>query len=193
MRQPTKAELRLYFRNKRARYAVHVKQSYESAILQKLGNQLKKFNCVASYLDYGSEPPTKKLLDYLANKGVKVLVPYLSNGSDPKWTEYVAGAPILNNGPNKMPSVCDTEVLPSTVINEAEVVLVPALACDIRGNRLGQGGGWYDRALLHTKYGISIIAITYDWENPKENIIPVQDHDVAMTHIFNGLSLHRVH
>lgn len=187
--QQTKAELRQHYKSKRAKYAQHVTYSYGSAMIKSLGTQLKSFKCVGAYLSYGIEPPTIQLLDFLSNKGVKILVPSISNGKYPKWSEYTAGAALLSNDPGKVPSVCDTEILEAEAIEEAQAIIVPALACDYKGVRLGQGGGWYDQALLYAQESISLIATVYDWEVPDCGIIPQENHDIKMTHIYDGITL----
>ena len=158
-------------------------------MIKSLGSQLKNFKCVGAYLSYGMEPPTLQLLNFLSNKGVKILVPSISNGKYPKWSEYTSGAALLYNGPGKVPSVCDTEVLDAEAISQAQAIIVPALACDMKGVRLGQGGGWYDQALLHAQEGISLIASIYEWELPELGKIPKEKHDIKMTHIYDGISL----
>lgn len=62
-------------------------------------------------------------------------------------------------------------------LNQAELILVPALAVDTRGNRLGKGMGFYDRAL----FGISAprYAVIFDQEFLPS--IPTEDHDQRVT------------
>jgi 5-formyltetrahydrofolate cyclo-ligase len=59
-------------------------------------------------------------------------------------------------------------------------MLVPALAVDRRGVRLGRGRGFYDRSLVHRQVGAPLIAVVRDDEVVDE--LPVEPHDVAMTH-----------
>ncbi|MGH3580223.1 MAG: 5-formyltetrahydrofolate cyclo-ligase, partial [Mycobacterium sp.] len=60
-------------------------------------------------------------------------------------------------------------------------VLVPALAVDRRGNRLGRGAGFYDRALPLADPDARLIAVVRDDELLDE--VPAEPHDVAMTHM----------
>jgi len=114
------------------------------AVLQQaLGRRLP--GTVAAYLSTGAEPGTLQLLGWLAAHGVRVLLPALSRGPAPAWAPY-AGPDALRLGRHAIlePS---TEPLPSGGLATAELVLCPGLAADRTGNRLGRGGGWYDRAL----------------------------------------------
>jgi 5-formyltetrahydrofolate cyclo-ligase len=55
------------------------------------------------------------------------------------------------------------------------VVLVPAVAVDRSGNRLGRGGGSYDRVLARVGEQVPVIALLYDTELVEA--VPVQPHD----------------
>ncbi|MDQ2624497.1 MAG: 5-formyltetrahydrofolate cyclo-ligase, partial [Actinomycetota bacterium] len=59
------------------------------------------------------------------------------------------------------------------------VVLAPALAVDTAGNRLGNGGGWYDRALEHARPDVPVIALVHAEEiyDGDEYPLPVEAHD----------------
>ena len=57
------------------------------------------------------------------------------------------------------------------------MVLVPALAVDRAGNRLGRGGGSYDRALARVGPLIPVIALLYDDELLDQ--VPAEQHDIA--------------
>ena len=63
-------------------------------------------------------------------------------------------------------------------IARADAVLVPALAVDRAGNRLGRGGGSYDRALARVGPLIPLIALVYDGELVEH--VPAEAHDVPV-------------
>jgi 5-formyltetrahydrofolate cyclo-ligase len=60
-------------------------------------------------------------------------------------------------------------------ISAADVVVVPALAVDAGGRRLGQGGGSYDRALARTRAGAAVVALLHPGELLES--VPVAGHD----------------
>jgi 5-formyltetrahydrofolate cyclo-ligase len=62
-----------------------------------------------------------------------------------------------------------------TAIGTAEVVVVPALAVDRTGVRLGRGGGFYDRALVHARRDAVLVAVVFDDELVDE--LPAEPHD----------------
>ncbi|GAA1835422.1 5-formyltetrahydrofolate cyclo-ligase [Microlunatus capsulatus] len=100
---------------------------------------------VAAYLSTGAEPGTLQLVGWLAAHGVEVLLPVLSRGRAPAWAPY-AGPDALRPGRHGILEPAG-EPLPDDGLRAAELVLCPGLAANRRGDRLGRGGGWYDRAL----------------------------------------------
>lgn len=60
--------------------------------------------------------------------------------------------------------------------SEIEMVVVPAVAYDRRGNRLGRGKGFYDRLLKNTR--AAKVGIGYDFQLIDE--VPAEPHDVSM-------------
>jgi 5-formyltetrahydrofolate cyclo-ligase len=66
-----------------------------------------------------------------------------------------------------------------SALGEADVVLVPALAVDAHGNRLGKGRGYYDAALRHASPGVPVIAVLFD-DEVSVAPIPREPHDVPV-------------
>jgi 5-formyltetrahydrofolate cyclo-ligase len=64
-------------------------------------------------------------------------------------------------------------------IKLADAIVAPALAVDTTGARLGQGGGWYDRVLVHARPGVPVIAMVYPDEvyDATTRPLPCEDHD----------------
>jgi 5-formyltetrahydrofolate cyclo-ligase len=66
-----------------------------------------------------------------------------------------------------------------SAITRCGLVLVPALAADRRGARLGRGGGYYDRTLPLASPGTPLVVVLNDEELVAE--VPVEPHDVRVT------------
>ena len=66
-----------------------------------------------------------------------------------------------------------------------DVVIVPGLAFTVEGDRLGQGGGWYDRFLSNTATGCTKIGVGFDLQ--VIDSIPTEPHDVALDFVVTDL------
>src|ERR1700728_1878769 len=99
---------------------------------------------IAAYYSVGTEPDTHGLVFALWKRGSYVVLPVLLPDGDLDWASY-EGPDSLAPGPMGLLQPVEPARGPGTVAR-ADVVLVPALAVDATGNRLGRGGGSYDRA-----------------------------------------------
>jgi 5-formyltetrahydrofolate cyclo-ligase len=136
---------------------------------------------VCAYVPVGTEPGSTELLDMLLRRSARVLLPVARTTPENKpaplrWGDYrpgtlVPGAWGLLEPPEPL--------LPETALAEAALVLVPALAVDRRGVRLGRGRGYYDRALRERNPHARLVAVVRDAEFLDE--LPAEPHDVLMT------------
>jgi 5-formyltetrahydrofolate cyclo-ligase len=129
---------------------------------------------VAGFVGVGTEPPTLPLLDALRRQGVRVLLPVVRADRVLDWG---AGGAELVSGPLGLLEPAGPYLGPGAV-REAGLVLVPALAVDHAGRRLGRGGGYYDRALATLSRTVPVIAVVFDDELIDD--VPVEPHDRAV-------------
>jgi 5-formyltetrahydrofolate cyclo-ligase len=132
---------------------------------------------VAAYLSFGTEPATQHLVEDLLLRGLRVLVPVLRGDRDLDWTEY--GDKTRNAQDSERWKTPGGPLLGLDAVAGAEVVLVPALAVDERGMRLGRGGGSYDRSLTRVPPARPVLALLYDGECPV--VVPAEPHDRPVT------------
>ncbi|WP_060574026.1 MULTISPECIES: 5-formyltetrahydrofolate cyclo-ligase [unclassified Pseudonocardia] len=137
---------------------------------------------VACYLPIGTEPGAAgpdggSLPDALLAAGCTVLVPVVPAEPGPlDWTRYT-GRHDLVRGSLGVDEPAG-ERLGSGAVATAALVLVPALAVDRRGRRLGRGGGYYDRTLPLLAPGTLTAVPLHDGEFLDE--VPAEDHDVPV-------------
>ena len=135
--------------------------------------QAQMAGTIAAYYSLASEPDTHGLVYALWKRGGYVLLPLLRPDADLDWASY-EGPDSLRPGPRGLAEPGEP-ARGMDAVTRADLVLVPALAVDRGGVRLGRGGGSYDRALARVAPGIPTIALLYDGELLDE--VPADDHD----------------
>ena len=128
---------------------------------------------VAAYISVGTEPGTRSLVYALWKRGAYVLLPLLRPDNDLDWASY-EGPDSLAAAPRGLLEPTEPPRGPGAVAS-ADLVIVPALAVDRSGRRLGRGGGSYDRALARVGGAVPTVALLYDDELLEE--VPAGPHD----------------
>ena len=131
---------------------------------------------IAAYYSVGTEPDTHGLIFALWKRGSYVVLPVLLPDGDLDWASY-EGPESLAPGPRGVLQPVEP-VRGTGTVARADVVLVPALAVDVGGRRLGRGGGSYDRALARVGPQVPTIALLYDSELLPS--VPAEEHDQAV-------------
>ncbi|BBZ12383.1 5-formyltetrahydrofolate cyclo-ligase [Mycobacterium branderi] len=137
---------------------------------------------VCAYVPVGAEPGSIEMLDALLRGGGRVLLPVARTDADDtplelQWGEYRPGRLVAGRFGLLEPA---EPWLPPSALAEADLVLVPALAVDRAGVRLGRGRGFYDRSLGRRDPQARLVAVVRDEELVDE--LPCEPHDVRMTH-----------
>ena len=135
--------------------------------------QMQMAGTIAAYYSLSSEPDTHGLVYALWKRGGYVLLPLLRPDADLDWASY-EGPDSLRPGPRGLAEPSEPP-RGMDAVTRADLVLVPALAVDRSGLRLGRCSGSYDRALARVAPGIPTIALLYDGELLDE--VPADSHD----------------
>lgn len=132
---------------------------------------------VAAHAPFGAEPGGAELPAVLRQAGLRVLLPVLLPDRDLDWAEY-AGPESLVAGPRGLREPAGPRCGVAAVAR-VDAVVVPAVAVDVRGVRLGRGGGSYDRALARVPAGVPVVALLHDGELVAA--VPAEPHDRSVT------------
>ncbi len=132
---------------------------------------------IAAYQPMRCEPGGAQLPETLARLGVRVLLPVLRPDMDLDWAEYASAKSLVPASRGLQEPVGPR--LGRSVLRRASAILVPALAVDRQGRRLGRGGGSYDRALARRSPDVPVIALLYDGDLVDE--VPTEPHDQPVT------------
>ncbi|MFC9584676.1 5-formyltetrahydrofolate cyclo-ligase [Streptomyces yangpuensis] len=135
---------------------------------------------VAAYVSVGGEPGTRALLDALRAAGKRVLLPLLLPDNDLDWAAYEGPGSLAEAAhPGKMRLLEPSgPALGPDAVTQADAVLLPGLAVDGRGMRLGRGGGSYDRVLQRLERAgahPALVVLLYDEEVVAR--VPEEPHD----------------
>ncbi|MDQ1286636.1 MAG: 5-formyltetrahydrofolate cyclo-ligase [Actinomycetota bacterium] len=135
--------------------------------------------CLALYASLPTEPGTGPLRRALRASGRRVLLPVVLGDGSLDWAED-DGDLRPSAGPGGAEPT--TEPLGPEGIRQAQIIVVPALAVDTLGNRLGQGAGYYDRALRLVGRTVPVLALVHDTEvlDAAVEPVPAESHDMTV-------------
>ena len=183
MATPSKAALREQLLAARGGVADAVRAAEARMLSEHLELMVTSGSTVCAYVPVGTEPGSIEMVDMLLRRARRVLLPVARTTADNaplplRWGEYRPGA--LVPGPWGLLEPAEP-VLPVSALGEADLVIVPALAVDHQGVRLGRGRGFYDRSLGGRDPQARLVAMVRDAEFVGE--LPAEAHDVPMTHV----------
>ena len=138
--------------------------------------EVRRAATVAAYVSIGSEPGTGPLLDALTAAGKRVILPVVLPDLDLDWGTWRGSTALM---PARRGLLEPADRLGLDAIATADVVLAPGSAASATGDRLGQGGGCYDRALGRVPVGTPVAVLLYDDEVGLD--VPVDAHDRPVT------------
>jgi 5-formyltetrahydrofolate cyclo-ligase len=147
--------------------------------------EVRRAATVAAYVSVGTEPGTSALIEALREQGKRVLLPVLRPDNDLDWAVHTGDLVPARRGLLEP----DGPTVGPDAVAWADVVLLPGLAVDRTGMRLGRGGGSYDRALGRVPVGTPTIVLLYDGEIV--DVVPAEPHDRRVTHAVTPTGLVR--
>lgn len=131
--------------------------------------EFRESQVVASYRSYGDEPDTSELNREILAAGKILLLPELLPDKDLRFIRWDGSGELKTNGRFEVP-------LGDTFEGEIDLIIVPSLAIDLTGARLGQGGGSYDRVM--SRLNSWSVALIYGEELVEK--IPTEGHDIPV-------------
>lgn len=142
---------------------------------------------IACHVSMGTEISTLPILSEAVRRGCRLLVPRLGAGRDIGWSSLTSVEEVdalhheytARSGHAMRPDEPDAETLPAQALADADAIVLPALAVDSRGGRLGRGAGWYDEALMHAAPSAPRIAMCWSSEFVGDPL-PQSPHDVPV-------------
>lgn len=140
--------------------------------------EIKNANTVFCFVSMKDEIETRPVIEALLKAGKRVGVPKCIKGNNLRVYEIKSFSDLKKGffGIEEPLETC-IEIFPEQI----DAAIIPCTSCDKNGNRLGKGGGYYDRYLSDTKFHKIVICRS----NLMFDEIAVDEFDVAMDLIVN--------
>jgi 5-formyltetrahydrofolate cyclo-ligase len=183
----SKGELRREFRTRLREIAPAERRRSEAAIRASVLNldEIARAEHVLSYVSVSPEVDTRGIVEHLLHRGVRVFAPRMGRDCDTLQWGAVDSLGALVRGPTGL--LQPPENAPADYPARAPV-LVPCVAFTAGGDRLGRGGGHFDRFLAdHAGKRIGIA-----FECQRAEALPLEPHDVRLDAIVTEARICRV-
>lgn len=143
---------------------------------------------VACYVSWKFEPSSLAVIEALQAAGKTLLLPKLGPKLTRAWGYYQGEDDLTQMAPERPPEPTG-EAYSNEILGGVDALIIPALAVSHTGARLGQGGGWYDRALKQALPDALVGAMIYP-EEFTDAYIPQNDLDVLVPYVItpDGIS-----
>ena len=172
-------------------YSALEKRRKSDIIRDKLLNEeeFKKAKCVVSYVSMGEEADTHQLIDESIRMGKIVGVPVLLPAKGGKGEKKLMISRItdrmkqLEVGPYCISQPKPSDIKPISCA-EMDLILVPALAFDRKGRRLGRGKGYYDRFLGNIPESALTVGLCFDFQMMES--VPTLPHDIPVRMVISN-------
>lgn len=172
---------------KRNSITIDIKKELDERILKKLiDNKSYKDSLVLfTFVSFGSEVDTHKIISYALNDGKIVYVPKIK--SKDKGIEIFRINTLCDLKPGYFNILEPLENCPAGNINDIDLILMPGIAFDRNGGRIGYGAGFYDRFLTNINSDVPKLALAYQFQVLDE--VPITEFDVKIDGIISNKEL----
>ncbi len=173
-----KSALRRVLRSRRSRIPRSDRRKAARLAARALLKRLPPRCRIAIYLSVHSELSTAPLRAALLRAGHRVSVPVTLRNWQMRFLPFDARTALRSSGPLRLPEPVARR--PMQTARAFDVILVPLLGFDAAGGRIGNGGGYYDRALAHPRVGGRPQRIGYAYAAQAVDALPMEAFDVRL-------------
>ena len=170
-----KDELRKLILQQKRQFTPQQLAQLSLSVLQRLRPLLREARIILAYYALPDEVDTRHLLDELVAEGKTVLLPKVLDNTSMELRRYTGPHDLREGAYHIMEPIGET----FTAADQIDIALIPGLAFDAQGHRLGRGKGYYDRFL--SAFRGKTIGVCFDFQKVAE--VPVDAHDVAVDRV----------
>ena len=184
LKKLNKKNIREEIIDKRNNLILDIKQNYDSLIFEEIINSeiYKKSKKIFTYISFGSEVDTIKLIKYSFSNNKEVYVPKIN-----KQTKDMIALKIhnFNNmSVDKWGIIEPNSVDKTNIGTDFDLIIMPGIAFDKQGNRVGYGGGYYDKYISKLNNTSNLLALAYDFQMIQD--IESESHDIKVDFILTN-------
>jgi 5-formyltetrahydrofolate cyclo-ligase len=182
-----KEELRQQMRQRKRQFTPQELEELSLPVVARLKERLAEAQTVLAYYSLPDEVNTHQLLDDLLAEGKNVYLPKVLDDETMVWVPYTGSQNLVEGafhilepdvtGGRFFCDIADVTKEPSPCY-----ILVPGVAFDAHGHRLGRGRGYYDRFLSSLRTVPSeLIGVCFDFQKVPE--VPVDEYDIPVDEV----------
>ena len=170
-----KSELRSMMRQYKRQFTQRQLRELSLPIVERLKHVLNDAKVIIAYYSLADEVYTHELIDELLADGKTIYLPRVVS-DDEMEVCCCTGKDSLRRGAFGIMEPAGSQI---SAEERIDAVLVPGMAFDASGHRLGRGKGYYDRFLssLHSQRP-RLIGVCFDFQ--KVDVVPVEPYDISV-------------
>ncbi|MFZ4833408.1 5-formyltetrahydrofolate cyclo-ligase [Rouxiella sp. Mn2063] len=180
LRQSIRSEVR----QRRKQLSTEQQQQFAMQIVEQVTQheKIQQATTLSVFLSFDGELDTTPLIRHLWQQGKQLCLPVLHPFSSGNllFLRYAPDTPLIRNRFNILEPALD--ITQMILLSEVDIVFTPLVAFDSHGQRLGMGGGFYDRTLQHwQENGPYPIGLAHDCQQVAQ--LPVEEWDIPLPEI----------
>lgn len=177
----TKTKLRQEIRNIKRHFSQENLGEMSLDILSKLQRHpyLQTAQILMLYYSLPDEVNTHEFIDELLSQGKRVWLPKVIDNEKMEVREYRGKNDLREGMFHIMEPIGRT--ISETEYRQLDLVVIPGIAFDSQGHRLGRGKGYYDRFLSQIPSDVYKIGVCFDFQIVEN--VPVDDNDISMDEV----------
>lgn len=175
-----KDELRSRMRQLKRQFSPQQLEELSLPIVVRLKERIKDAQMLVAFYSLPDEVNTHHLIDDLVAEGKTVLLPKVLDDETMQLRRYTGCQDLREGAFHIMEPVGET----FSDLSQIDIVLVPGMAFDSVGHRLGRGRGYYDRFLSIVNYQSSMtkfVGVCFDFQKVAE--VPTDEHDIPVDEV----------
>ena len=146
------------------------------SLLKIIRREKIKGKFLGGYYPYNYELDTLSVMRKLEAKKFNILLPKIKTNSQMNFFKWATSDPLITNKFGIPEPISKKTMYP-------DIILVPLVAFDNNLNRIGYGGGFYDRYISKIKKNKNVLTIGLAFSFQKVKRIPINKHDIKLDYI----------